>query len=176
MPPGMKKKRNSPDKIVLPMQPFHRREWEYSDDDASEHFRVVQGFSEELRLLINHVAALLPRPWGVARQLQAWFHDIEQALDEIERATRNGWWTTGSVTIDSDGVSLLDEALDGVPDLTGSFSKSAADRCASRLLMMWLNEIVRRGREIIFLSIMAIDVRDADGALNHLKSMRYPVR
>lgn len=176
MPPGKKRRRESPDKIVLPMVPLPRREWEYTDENPSEHFRAVLGFSEELRVLMNHVALMLPKPWGVTQQLVAWFQDIGRALDEIEKATSKGWWETGSVTIDSDGVCDLDSALRDLPDLTGKFGRSAIDRCSSNLLMMWLDEVTRRGWEIISLAIMEVDVLDGERALGQLKSMRYPVR
>jgi hypothetical protein len=156
------------------MKAFRRFEWEFNEENEAEHFRAVLGFSEELRVLMNHITSMLPRPWGVTSSIAEWFREITVALDEIENAVSNNWWETGSVTIDSVGVSELDCVLDNAPDLTTGFCKRAADRCAQKFLVAWLDEIQRRGREIISLAIMEVDVMNALDALNRLKGMRYP--
>lgn len=124
---------------------------------------------------MNHVATMLPKPWGVTKELETWFKEIVMALDEIEVATKKGYWETGCETIDSLGIQELDYALDMVPDLKRAFSRSAVDRCALGLLTMWINEIKRRGREIISLSIMEIDVIDGMHALKQMRGLRYPI-
>lgn len=107
---------------------------------------------------------------------EEWLTQLGEAIDFLEEALRLGLLDPDqNVTIETEGVSSLDSTLTEMPEFEEYLDETVGP-FSSKLLCFWLNEIERRGWELLNICIMSVDVIDAGRTFQMMKALRYPVR
>ncbi len=132
---------------------------------------LIQGVLDDLWAVVALVRSFLV---GDAAQVQEsidWLHDLASEIESVDQDIEAGY-LDGAVRIDD--ISGLDEILDRRP-VFEDVEEGGIDAFASNMLCFWLDEVERRGREVIDIAIMAVSLQDACDVGNALRSMRYPI-
>ncbi|MDD4930187.1 MAG: hypothetical protein PHP85_13045 [Gallionella sp.] len=138
------------------------------------HKAAILDAIDALRAVIELTLSFLKDGADYVMQPVEWILQLKSSLDDLEEALW-GCCLEESVTIDTEGVDGLDSILDSVPDFDADFDETP-DPFAKKMLLFWLDEIKRRGRELFDICIGSVDVCEAEHAFKTMKNLRYPVR
>jgi hypothetical protein len=84
-----------------------------------------------------------------------WLRELRGNLDAVEDAMQCGCFDNGTVTIDTEGPSDLDNVLCSQPDPEGY--QRSLNSVTQRMLSFWLDEVERRGWELFNICIESVD-------------------
>ena len=183
--PSASKLRSLPTLIALPIPQFRRDgppkpfgKWipkrifvsESTYDNPHKHAMALS--IDALYSTIDLTLDFMSSKPSYAENITRWLLDFRNELKELENAIEQGWLDDLNITIDTEGVSGLDEILSAAPDL---HPEDFPDECTFKLILFWQEEIKRRGSELFNICIMSVGIHEARKVLLDIKALRYPI-
>jgi hypothetical protein len=142
--------------------------------EAGIRDQAIMESMDALRAVMALTESFIHKGPAYVRDVSEWLAQLKSALEELEEGLSKGW-LDGVVTIESDGVNSLDATLDATPDLDAA-DDDVIDIVAQRCLRFWIEEIKRRGRELVDICIVSVDVAEAKELFGVVRTMRYPIK
>ena len=184
--PSRKPVRRLPTLITLPIPQFKRhnppppfssggtsRSRDICEADPGDpHKHTIVLAIDSLCAVIDLTLSFLTAKPDYASDIIEWLLDLRGTLSALEEAIVNGCLDDDSISIDTEGPSDLDAVLSDCPELDPD---DFSDDCLYRLIFFWLEEIERRGYELLNICTMSVDCIAARNAFLQTANLHYPI-
>lgn len=142
------------------------------DDPDYVYKQAVLEAEQSMWALIQFVLSLLDEKSQATCAAFRWLVDLQGELEYLEIAMKTGCLDIEPVRIDTEGVDGIDEMLRLKPDL---YADDQQDSSLLKLLEFWLDEISRRGYELINVCIKAVLWLEARDTFKQQRLLAYPL-
>lgn len=133
---------------------------------------LMQNSMDEFSAVIALVRHFMVGESEEVKSSARWLDSLAGELDSLDSDLERGCYDRG-VTIDD--LSSLDQTLGECPEIEDLAGEAAAE-FPWIMLNFWLQEVERKGRELVNIAIGCVSTQDAGVVSNALKSFRYPIR
>lgn len=171
MPDDLKKWRRGPPRPHTVLEVNAEDEVQGSRVGARAFRAALRSGMDDLFALVALVRGFTASGGAATQKTTAWLERLAGALDTLDQDIEAGC-LDGDVTCDD--VYELDGTLDECRYFETT-EDGAAEPFPWNMLNFWLQEIERRGRELVYVAVGSVALRDYQAASHAVKSLKYPL-